>query len=555
MRCRLSVWILVLPVFMGLLGAAPPHTGEANQASQPPNLMQLRTQYGLTPEAEKMLLQNGFLVLDQVRYKTLGDAYPSQHHIAPMYVTTDAMLELWSALNRELLKSTERQVCIKQLSTLLPALETRAKTLYEAVHEEKERKALRQVLVTIAVSSRLLIAAGHNPVYPPGIRSEIDAQVQKVMAHREASEYPGEDYTQYTVRGHYADDAVLSYYEFTRKGLDRLTDAQWQAQQVQTYLRPEPPSWSYAFMAREGGAEWQAREPLRAAEKLLVDNRMDEALALLRATVAKNPDTTLATEAQFRLGRCYFDRHEFAQAERELRRCERLPGCDAFDQAQELLRQVQSVQQRRDYEQNVLAPARAKSLAELKGLRDAVEALKRRPPDASQERVLAQRLIRELPWEDGRNPWQEEVKALLRTTRAVCRTHPCQDAISFALLMAERGGRYGGGSREAGDREIAFSRQAASLPLRAAALCLALQDGYLADQPQAALALLRPFLDAHVLKNDTDPALQLILTRPDQTIPSGPSYTTGLRTDPKDLFRTQIAQTLTALASASLDAG
>jgi hypothetical protein len=121
--------------------------------------------------------------------------------------------------------------------------------------------------------------------------------------------------------------------------------------------------------------------------------------------------------------------------------------------------------------------------------------------------------------------------------------------------MAERGGRYGTGSREDNEHAIAFARQAVSPALRAAALSLALRDGYLADQPQTALALLHPYLDAQNLKNDTDPALQLILTPPDQTIVSGPAYTAGLRTDPKDLFRTQIAETLLTLASASLNAG
>jgi len=898
-----------------------------------------------------MLLQNGFLVLDQARYKTLGDAYPHQHHIAPMYVTTDAMLELWASLQRELLKSTERQVGIKQLSALLSALEPQAKTLYEAAHDEKERRALRQVLVILAVSSRLLTETGHAPTYPPAIRAEIDAQVQKVMAHREKSEYPGEDYTQYTVRGHYADDAalsryfratmwlsrqffaitpeagddpdrslraalacaavvrsagpktggtltgllklreamagppsavsllqllaaldrsvgigwrlnrallpaslaalrrelarpvypvgqvrtrivnemgaaypdqtaavlpglavpdsalfrqtvhpaiqerslptglevaaslgseaaraeiaqqegprskevlaavdrygtrlkaddgatvysgwlhalstlavvpkgapdfmrspawrveklnttlagwaqtrhnfilyseqnysvisgleasapalveanpafyhamaqlaertlkvlqtaggvdpkraqalasyaakcrefegyaeaelagtltprqsgaingfcdwldrsytgsaaamvadvatgrktevlhaatgdlrtllvipdsktgvvytgaVLSYYEFTRKETERLTDAQWQAQQVQNYLRPEPPSWAYAFMAQETGSEWQARAPLRAAEQMLVNNRAEEALALLRATVEKHPDTTLATEAQFRLGRYYSDRQEFARAETELRRCERLPGCAAFDQAQMLLRQLHYAQERRDYDRTVLPPARAKTLAELKNLRDAGAALNRGAPDAGQERLLVQRLIRELPWEEAGSSWQAEIKALLRSSLALCRTQTCQDALGYALLMAERGGRHGTDSHDAVDREIAFSRHAVSLPLRAASLSLALQDGYLADQPQARLALLRPFLDIQVHKSDPDPALQLILTPPDYRIAFGSYYTTSFRTDPNELFQTQIAQTLLTLASAALDSG
>ena len=950
MRYRLSVGVIAAPVLIVLLGAAPPRPGTPAPTS-PPNLIQLRTQYGLTPDAEAMLLRNGFLVLDQARCKALSDAYPFQHHTSPMYVTTDAMLELWSSLNRDLLETTERQVCIKQLSAFLPALETRAKTLYEAAHGEQERNALRQVSVTVGVATRLLNSAGRHTTAPAALRSEIDALVQKVRAHSEASEYPGEDYTQYTVRGHYADDpalsryfqasmwlsrrffavtpeaggdpnaalrtavacaavvrsagpnagsalsgllklrealagrpdavslpqlvsaldrsvgagwklerallpvslaalrrelvrpiypvgqvrtrivneqgapfpsqtvallpglaspdsmlfrhtvhpainerslptglevaaslgseaarreieqqegarskevlaavdrygarlkaddgttiasgwlhalstlasvpkgapdfmrspawqfeklnttlagwaqirhnyllyseqnysivsgltasepalvepnpafyqamaqlagrtrrilqaaggldlkraktlaayetkcrefatyasaelagtlthtqseeidgfcdwlekvytggaaatvadvatgrerevlhvatgdmrtllvipdpktgvvytgAVLSYYEFTRRELDRLTDARWQAQQVQTYLRPEPPSWSYAFMAQDAGTEWQARELLRAAEKLLVANRGEEALALLRTTVAKNPDTTLATEAQCRLGRYYFDRQELAQAQQELRRCEHLPGCIAFDQAQAMLRQVQYESQRRDYEQRVAAPAQAKRMAEFKRLRDAVAALKRSAPDAGRERLLTQRLIGELPWEEGR-VWPTEVKILLRSARAVCRTHPCQDALGYVLLIAERGGRYTHtSSPEAIERELAFARQTASSPLRAAMLGLALQDGYLSDQPQAALTLLRPFLDAKMLTDKADPALKLVLTPPAQASASSLVSSSAFRHNPMDPFYERSVNTVMALASAALGAG
>ncbi|MCW3051864.1 MAG: Por secretion system C-terminal sorting protein, partial [Chthonomonadales bacterium] len=349
--------------------------------------------------------------------------------------------------------------------------------------------------------------------------------------------------------------AVSSYYEFTRPNLTRLTDAQWQAQQVQTYLRPERPSWAYAFMAHEGGAEWESRAPLRAAEKLLVDTRTEEALALLRATVRKNSDSALATEAQFRLGRYYFDRHEWAQAQSELQRCERLPGCEAFDQAQNLLREVQGEQQRLEYLQKVAAPARAKGLAELKSLQDAVKALKRTPADAGKEQLLTKRLLSVLPWEDGGGSWQTESSALLRVARGAFRTQPCQDSIGYALLFVGHGGRYHVGSRAESDLALAFSHRVKSLPLRAAVLSLALQDGYLANQPQAALALLRPFLDAHLLTNDSDPALQLVLTPSGKTLGSDDSYTLDLRTDPRELLHTQIAKTLRTLAATAIEAG
>ncbi|MCW3054721.1 MAG: hypothetical protein JWN14_3891, partial [Chthonomonadales bacterium] len=274
MRCQLTVWSMVLPVLMGLLVTAPQHTTEVLAAVPLSNLLHLRARYSLTPDAEKMLRQNGFLVLDQVRFRTLGDAYPRQHHTTPMYVTTDVMLELWSSLNRELLKSTERQVCIKQLATLLPALEMRAQTLSENANEAQSRKALRQVQVTIAVASRLLAATDHFPAYPLELRAEIDSEVQKVMAHREASPYPGEDYTQYTVRGHYADDAALARYFRTSMWLSRHLFA----------VTPEPGSDSDAGLRAGIACASVVRAADPAARSALVD------LLKMRETLTGPPD-------------------------------------------------------------------------------------------------------------------------------------------------------------------------------------------------------------------------------------------------------------------------
>ena len=785
MRYRIHHLMNALLILIGLLTTSSSHAEEKPAAfTPPPNLLTLRAQYGLSPEAEKRLLQNGFLVLDQVHYKTLEEAYPFQYHTAPMFVTTDAMLELWSSLNRELFESTEHKVFIKKLSGLLPLLEKSAKTLYDAAQEGKEgreRKALRQVLMTLVVARRLLSGTSCSGQYDPVFRAESDALVLKVNQHREANAYPGEDYTQYIVRGHYVSDparsryfrasmwlsrrffavnpqtgqspssalhashlgapylggssldnsdlnaavacaavvraastdarrvllsvnrlrqtltgppnaiaisqlivaldrvmgkhwrlnrallpaalaalrreltrpiyprsqvqtkivtemgtpfpeqtvallpgiavpdsvlfrqtmhpniqnrslptglevaaalgsrvarqeitrkegeqgtkvlaagkrfgarlredsgaslysgwlhalstlrdvppgapafmqrsawqyeklnttlaswaqlrhnfilyadqnyamtmgieeetpalveanpafygamahlaertlnvmkeaggldaksakmlvayeakcrefevyaraelagtltgkqseeidkfckwlggmpgttraalvadvatgmntevlhaatgdmntllvipdpktgvvytgAVMSYYEFTRPHLDRLTDADWQAQQAQRYLRPERPIWyamSSSFPGNEAGMEEVARAPLRAAEKLLNENHAETALALLRAAVAKNPDTTLATEAQYRIGCYYLDRHDTVRAENELQRCERLPGCEAFDLAQEQLRLIERKREHLANRQHMAALARQEAL-------------------------------------------------------------------------------------------------------------------------------------------------------------------------------------------------
>src|SRR5579862_3137755 len=98
MRRRFFAWFMVLPILLGLPLLRGPLVGAPKQLtrttpifSPQSKLLKLLTDYDLTPEDEKKLLQNGFLVLDQVHYKTLGNACPMQHHTVPMFVTTDVM--------------------------------------------------------------------------------------------------------------------------------------------------------------------------------------------------------------------------------------------------------------------------------------------------------------------------------------------------------------------------------------------------------------------------------------------------------------------------------
>src|SRR5205823_3687646 len=116
-----------------------------------------------------------------------------------------------------------------------------------------------------------------------------------------------------------------------------MTDARWQAEQQDLFRRPERPAWASAFLAADSGPEWDAHAPLREAERLLLENKTEEGLVLLRKVVADHPDSTLATEAQFRIGKAFLDRQDWLNAAAELRCCLRLPGCEALEQARQML--------------------------------------------------------------------------------------------------------------------------------------------------------------------------------------------------------------------------
>ena len=327
---------------------------------------------------------------------------------------------------------------------------------------------------------------------------------------------------------------VLSYYEFVRPARQRLTDAAWQAENQGTYRRPDRPSWASAFLASEAGPVWEARAPLREAERLLYAGKADEGLALLRKLVAENPDAELATEAQYRVGKHYFDRKEWDRAKAELRRCEKLPGGDAFDAARRLANRVEQERYtaahpepvaRAAYLPEPALPVRApagRKKARFAALRTNIGTLRRDQTPATtkardeRERALAARLLRELPWDDvGGHDAPAEMPALLREAADACRTLLARAALGYAALVARQHDSDGEERAKQALRVQALAYAAEPsfpAPLRAAALGMALRAGHLRDQPQQALALLRPFLKPDPFTAKPDPVIAFMST-------------------------------------------
>lgn len=160
--------------------------------------------------AEQRLTENGFVVLADWPVFNI-----TQYFFAtcdPHFITSDAVLYVFATLFRGGLIEHERTTLRPMLDTLVRAgLSTAEADLTHRQGTPLAGAAEANVLL-FAVASALLGEA------PP---AAVAAQAQKIIARIEAADqteyYPGEDWTMYALRGHYAENADLAgYYRATR---------------------------------------------------------------------------------------------------------------------------------------------------------------------------------------------------------------------------------------------------------------------------------------------------------------------------------------------------
>ena len=202
------------PWWMALLTLASPG-GAQPPFPVPDNLVTLAGHCDLTVPAISHLRQNGLVVLPTWPQGHIQSLY-HQATLAgvPAYVTSDAMLYLWYEAHRQSVMAVEKQYLCPQLKRLVAGLLDSTQQLRQA----KDDGMLRENAAVLAVVQGLL-APEWEP--PPDIAEAVRAEIQRVMEHNIVQFFPGDDYTQYEPRGHYADDPVLARYFRAAKYLGR----------------------------------------------------------------------------------------------------------------------------------------------------------------------------------------------------------------------------------------------------------------------------------------------------------------------------------------------
>lgn len=225
MPCRSTSIVLLLAC---LLSASSLTAQEATPL--PPNADAVTAQFPLSDAQWRRLNEQKVLALREPHKANLWEAYDSLEHSGlPVLVTSDACLYLFYELHKDALKNAEQNVLNDWLRQLVIELWTALQRERSRPHPPRSQEALREIAVIIAVTGRLLgddsemarrpsgTVQRPFPTIPADLRNRVESLVGKVMAHREASPYPGEDFTQYTVRGHYdANETLRRYFRATK---------------------------------------------------------------------------------------------------------------------------------------------------------------------------------------------------------------------------------------------------------------------------------------------------------------------------------------------------
>jgi hypothetical protein len=188
----------------------------------PSNLSAVEARYPLTSAARGKLQDQGFVILNTSEGESLSEAYMGISGVddLPVFVTSDAMLTLFHTVLNDLLKTVEKGALYSETHTLVEELQAGSETLYATlpVTQPLGREAARHNLVVFSVARKLL-----EPDFAPpsSVLTDVLTYTHKIMEHTAVETYPGDDYTQYEPRGHYAGDPQLERYFRAMKWLGR----------------------------------------------------------------------------------------------------------------------------------------------------------------------------------------------------------------------------------------------------------------------------------------------------------------------------------------------
>ncbi|MHA2232718.1 MAG: DUF3160 domain-containing protein [Candidatus Hodarchaeales archaeon] len=201
-------------------------TKQGAAAKQPKNFGALLKMFPLTESQKKILLTNGFLVLDDVWIEECSDFYYDIFDSdVGVFVTADVMLHLFHLLSEDMLMEIENYTLYDELASLTAGMyQTTLRDYNGAVNGSQIQAALKSNLIVFGVGAKLLAL---NITIPDVVIDGIELILGKIANHSIIEFFPGEDYTQYTVRGHYEGYSKLEQYFLAMKWLGRRIFRFW----------------------------------------------------------------------------------------------------------------------------------------------------------------------------------------------------------------------------------------------------------------------------------------------------------------------------------------
>lgn len=202
------------------------------------NIDNITSVFHLTSEQQKMLEENGFVVIDYGMVDDIVQPYDElRRKDVPVFVTSDTLLHLYHIQFDETLKGVEEREFFDDILRISEAMFERAKKDYDLFTQPDLKEAARRNVAYFAVALKLLSTAtpGYNGseeiptvdfVVPRYVKDEVNDELELIESHQGFSESPifhyMEDYSQYLPRGHYTQSEKLKRYFKTMMWYGRM---------------------------------------------------------------------------------------------------------------------------------------------------------------------------------------------------------------------------------------------------------------------------------------------------------------------------------------------
>jgi hypothetical protein len=177
--------------------------------------------YQLTDGEKSLINQHGFMVTERLERRSFGDAFLEIYlKDLPVYVSTDAILHALHMSYDAMLMDVEGMLLVPRLDSLLTMLHNQLPALAAQYGKEPRMKQSLNDLDVYLTVPRILLSEGPgavSPVFPEN--GSVVSDLLGMIKEQGASNYPlfatcqrMIDFSQFTPRGHYTRDPVLTRY-------------------------------------------------------------------------------------------------------------------------------------------------------------------------------------------------------------------------------------------------------------------------------------------------------------------------------------------------------
>lgn len=193
-----------------------------------------REMFELSTEAERLLVENGFVVVPSHHREFFMLYEINSYDPVPSFITTDSMLHNYHLFFSHLLRVIEKEKLAPELKELTAAMLSESQKQYTALRGTGWENAAKRNMGFFAVAGRLLDPKMPVPAEVQGIVEEELAliesrdgiQVSPLMnmgQNLTVMDALKEDYSQYIPRGHYDTDELLKSYFKAMMWYGRMT--------------------------------------------------------------------------------------------------------------------------------------------------------------------------------------------------------------------------------------------------------------------------------------------------------------------------------------------